>query len=604
MSATLDILYGKIDDEHAIYKDRPVIGISSNRKEGISCIANPYFQAVILAGGSPVLIPVTTDIAALTSIVKKLDGLILSGGADIDPHFFEEEPIPELGETDNYRDEYDFKLLRIAFNHQVPIFGICRGHQVINVAFGGSLYQDIHAQFSTNALKHDQEEAREVATHSIQLVDMKSKLRAALQTAGLEISVNSFHHQAIKDIAPEFIETAVSADGLNESVEHSEYPIFSVQWHPETMAVAGNETMLNLFRYHVNQAIAFAKAKKIHEKIITIDSHCDTPMFFRYDGVDIIKNREFSVNPEDFDVEDESPMRYTTKVNVEKMQQGLMDSAFMVAYIPQKGNDEKSMRQATEKAEYLLNKLRNQVKENAGMVEIACSADDSARLKKQNKKAIFLGLENGYALGNDIRNVDKFYDLGVRYITLCHNGDNPVCDSAVRSAQTNNGLSKFGKEVVKRMNELGMMIDISHAGDKSFWDVIRLSAKPIIASHSSCRALCNHNRNLDDEQIKALAENDGVIQICLYRDFINENPPKACLSDAIKHLLHVVDLVGVEHAGIGSDFDGGGELIGCRAANELLQITLRLIAEGFDDESIAKIWGGNILRVTGTSSPV
>jgi microsomal dipeptidase-like Zn-dependent dipeptidase/gamma-glutamyl-gamma-aminobutyrate hydrolase PuuD len=597
MSSTLDILYRKINDEAVNSKNRPVIGISSNRKEGISCIADPYFQAVILAGGSPVLIPVTTDIAALTSIVKKIDGLILSGGADIDPYFLEEEPVPEIGEVDNYRDVYDFELLRIAFNYQLPVFGICRGHQVINAAFGGTLYQDINTQFPNKSLKHSQEEARDIATHAVKLVAINSKLRTALQTNELTIPVNSFHHQAVKDIAPEFIKTAVATDELNEAIEHTEYKIFSVQWHPEPMAVAGNETMLNLFRYIVNQAIIFAKAKAIHKNYPTLDSHCDTPMFFHYKDVDIIKNSEFWVNPEDFDVKDESSMFYTTKVNVEKMQQGMMDSAFMVAYIPQGENDEISMRQATEKAEFLLGKLINQVKEHPEIVEIACSAIDLTRLKKQDKKAIFLGLENGYALGNDIRNIDKFYDWGVRYITLCHNGDNLICDSAVRSAQTHNGLSAFGKEVVKRMNKLGMMIDISHAGEKTFWDVIRLSAKPIIASHSSCRALCNHCRNLDDEQIKALAEKGGVIQICLYKDFINENPEKACLSDAIRHVLHVVDLVGVDYVGIGSDFDGGGELTGCRAANELIQITMRLIAEGFDDESIAKIWGGNLMRV-------
>ncbi|MDR2384586.1 MAG: gamma-glutamyl-gamma-aminobutyrate hydrolase family protein [Tannerella sp.] len=598
MPSTLDILYGKINDEAVNYKNSPVIGISSNGKEGISCIANPYYQSVILSGGSPVVIPVTTDISALISIVKKLDGLILSGGADIDPRFYEEKPVSELGEVDSYRDIYDFELLRIAFNYQLPVFGICRGHQVINVAFGGSLYQDIHAQFSVEALKHSQEEARDAASHSIKLVDISSKLRTALKTKnGITLPVNSFHHQAVKNIAPEFIETAISADGLNEAIEHSEYSVFSVQWHPESMAVAGNETMLNLFRYFINQTTTFAKAKEIHKKYPTIDSHCDTPMFFHYDDVDIIKNREFSVNPKDFDVKDESPIPYRTKVNVEKMKQGMMDAAFMVAYIPQGVNDEISMKQATEKAEFLFGKLITLVKENSDVVEIARSMQDLTKLKKQNKKAVFLGLENGYALGYDIRNVDKFYDLGVRYLTLCHNGDNLICDSAVRSAQSNNGLSKFGRSVVKRMNALGMMIDISHASEKTFRDVIRLSSKPVIASHSSCRTLCNHCRNLDDGQIKALSENGGVIQICLYRDFINENPEKACLSDAIRHVLHVVDLAGVEHVGIGSDFDGGGELTGCKAANELIQITMRLIAEGFDDESIAKIWGGNLMRV-------
>jgi len=147
------------------------------------------------------------------------------------------------------------------------------------------------------------------------------------------------------------------------------------------------------------------------------------------------------------------------------------------------------------------------------------------------------------------------------------------------------------------MNRLGLMIDVSHAADTTFYDVLRYSAKPIIASHSSARVLCNHPRNLDDEQIRALASKGGVVQLCLYKSFINEDAEKASLSDAIRHLCHIIDIAGINHVGIGSDFDGDGELIGCRATNELMQITLRLIAEGFDDESIAKIWGGNLLRV-------
>ena len=147
------------------------------------------------------------------------------------------------------------------------------------------------------------------------------------------------------------------------------------------------------------------------------------------------------------------------------------------------------------------------------------------------------------------------------------------------------------------MNRKGLMIDISHAAESTFYDVLKHSTKPIIASHSSSRVLCNHRRNLDDHQIKALASRDGVIQICLYKGFINEDAEKASLGGAIKHLFHMIDTAGIDHVGIGSDFDGDGELIGCRAANELIQITMRLIAEGFDEESISKIWGGNLMRV-------
>ena len=285
MSLLTDSLYKKIDDNTSdLSYIRPKIGISANRKEGVSCIADPYYQSVVMAGGAPVLIPVITEISALATIVDSLDGLIISGGGDIDSTFLGEEPIPELGDVDSYRDEYDFLLLRLAYNRQLPIFGICRGHQVINAAFGGSLYQDINKQFSENALKHSQEEARDIATHFIELVDIPSKLRIALNIQedtdcqrnvsrnAVQIPVNSFHHQAVKELAPEFVATATSPDGLNEAMEHIEYPIFSVQWHPEPMATAGNEAMLDLFRYHVNLASVFAKAKKLHRNIATIDS--------------------------------------------------------------------------------------------------------------------------------------------------------------------------------------------------------------------------------------------------------------------------------------------------------------------------------------------
>ena len=160
------------------------------------------------------------------------------------------------------------------------------------------------------------------------------------------------------------------------------------------------------------------------------------------------------------------------------------------------------------------------------------------------------------------------------------------------------GLSPFGREVVVEMNRIGMMIDVSHAADATFDDVVRLSRRPIIASHSSCRALCNHRRNLDDDRIRALAATGGVMQICLYGGFINhDHPDSATLSDAVRHIMHVVQLVGPNHVGIGSDFDGGGGLIGCQSAGEMIQITLRLLAEGLSDADIAKIWGGNFMRV-------
>lgn len=584
MSVLLDTLYKNVESSASTVPSHrlPKIGISANRKEGTSCIAEPYFQSVVMAGGAPVLIPVITDIHTLSSIVEELDGLIFSGGGDINPEYLGEAPIPELGDTDACRDEYDFLLLKLAFDRQVPVFGICRGHQLINVAFGGTLYQDIHAQHSKEALPHSQEEARDVATHTVTLAPFLSKLQAALHFSeasshrlSSSIAVNSIHHQAVKDPAPEFVATATAPDGVNEAMEHPEYPIFSVQWHPEPMAVSGNETMLNLFRYHVRQAEVYARSKTLHRKMITIDSHTDTPMIFQT-----------------FDL----GRKEGGKVNLPLMREGRLDAAFMVAYIPQGDRDAASLQKATDYATDRLTQVIEQAKRYPHQMGIAQSPDELRRLKDEDKKAILLGIENGYALGKDLTNLYRFRQMGVSYITLCHNGDNDLCDSAAGQAEWG-GLSPFGKEVVAEMNRLGMMIDVSHAADRTFYDVLEHSTRPIIASHSSCRALCNHRRNLDDDQIKALAQQGGVMQICLYKGFINESPDKASLSDAIRHILHVIDLVGIDYAGIGSDFDGDGELIGCRAANELMQITMRLIAEGLDDESIAKIWGGNLMRV-------
>lgn len=553
----------------------PRIGISANRKDGLSCIADPYYQSVLLAGGAPVIIPVTTDIRALSMIVRNLDGLILSGGGDINPYFLSEEPIPELGDVDTYRDIYDFTLLRLAFNHQLPVMGICRGHQLIHVAFGGSLYQDIRTQFPCNSLSHSQEEPRDQATHGVTLPDTPSKLRE-MTNGKMILDVNSFHHQAVKDIAPEFMETAVSPDGLNEATEHPEYPIFSVQWHPESMAAAGNEEMLDLFRYQVAQSHLFAKAKLLHHQIVTIDSHTDTPMIF----------------PGSFDL----GKKEGGKVNLHLMEEGLLDAVMMVAYIPQGERHENAWQKANTYATERLQQIIRQETINAGRMGIARTPDDLIRLKQQGKKSVFLGVENGYAIGKRIENLQRFKDIGVVYMTLCHNGDNDICDSAAGNGEWG-GLSPFGKEVVKEMNRIGMMIDVSHAAENTFYDVLKHSNQPVIASHSSVYALAPHRRNLTDDQIKALAANKGVMHICLYKSFINPEPEKASVSDVVKHICHVVDLAGIDHVGIGSDFDGDGEIIGCRAANELIQITMRLIALGFDQESIRKIWGGNLLRV-------
>jgi microsomal dipeptidase-like Zn-dependent dipeptidase/gamma-glutamyl-gamma-aminobutyrate hydrolase PuuD len=582
----LKALFREVD--HFVPKEEdklPRIGISANRKEGASCIAGTYVQSVLQAGGAPVLIPAVTDIQALTTIVDGLDGLLVSGGCDLNPLYMDEEPIPQLEEVDTFRDEYELILLRIAFNRGLPILGICRGHQLVNVAFGGSLYQDIASLYDGNTLKHTQSLARELPSHSVTLTHKNSKLYTILESD--KVLVNSFHHQAVKEPAPEFITTALSPDGVNEATEHPEYPILSVQWHPETMAPNGDRLMQNLFCHHVEEASLFARAKKLHRQILTLDLHTDTPMVYA-GAFDLGRRIGGTFNPP-----------FTEgKVNLPLMEQGLLDAVFMVAYIPQAERTETAYREVYD---YTLDRLEQVIRQEKlypSRLGIARTSGDLLRLKQEGKKAIVLGVENGYAIGKSIDRLEMLKQLGVTYITLCHNEYNDICDSAIGTPEWN-GLSSFGKEVVREMNRLGLIIDLSHAAETTFYDVLQESQTPVIASHSSVRALCDHPRNLTDRQIQELAAKGGVINICFYAGFLRQGADmgQASLNDAIRHINYVVNLAGIDHVGIGSDFDGGGELAGCRACNELIQITTCLLKEGYSETDIQKIWGGNLLRV-------
>jgi membrane dipeptidase len=251
---------------------------------------------------------------------------------------------------------------------------------------------------------------------------------------------------------------------------------------------------------------------------------------------------------------------------------------------------------------------------------------------------MFIGMENGWPVGTDLANLKEFYELGLRYITLSHSLNNDICDSSTDpDGPEHNGLSPFGYKVVEEMNRLGIMVDISHVSDASFFDVMRVSKAPAIASHSSCRALCDHPRNMTDEMIRALAKNGGVIQINFVPDFLRKPPHEQEISmkalrlqfmrdqltdeertvlqkemkatkeryadqlpsvkDAVDHIDHVVRLVGINHVGIGMDLDGGGEVIGCRDVSEIGAITEELVRRGYSAKAIRKIWGGNIMRV-------
>ena len=571
-----------------------LIGLSVNHKEGTSRIADAYVNAVLKAGGTPVLIPLITDEKVLEEIVSRIDGLVLSGGGDMDSSLYSEEKHSSVESYDLERDRYDMALVKQAAERQLPILGICRGSQVINVTFGGSLIQDIPSQIPESTVNHNQEEAREVATHS---VTVNPELQLYQIVHAERIMVNSFHHQAIKDIAPGFEAVAWADDGVIEAIESTEEKaILGIQWHPENGAVAGDRVMIDLFKYIVNEAALFEKAKSLHEKIYTIDSHCDTPTYFKY-GIDIGKNNSsMKVNPKELGAENENLIvDYTLKMDIPKMKKGMLDAVFMVAYLHQGARTPRASRQASEKAVGIINQIKRQIENNSTVVAQACTVSDLKKNKAEGKKSIIIGIENGYAVGQDINNIKRFAELGVKYITLSHNGNNDICDSNTGKVE-HNGLSEFGKEVVKEMNRCGIIVDISHTSEKTSLDALTISRYPVIASHSSVKALCNHPRNLSDKLIKAIADKGGVVQICLYHGFLKKNG-QATLKDAVDHIDYVVRLVGIDYVGIGSDFDGGGGIKGLQAANEFPQITMELIRRGYSDEDIAKIWGGNLMRV-------
>lgn len=554
---------------------KPTIGISANYKDGTSRIADAYVQAVALAGGIPLLIPVLDDEAALATIINQIDGLVLSGGADIDPKYFGEETLPQCGTIVPERDQYDLRLITHALRLQTPILGICRGMQVLNVQMGGSLYQDIDTQCA-NPLRHDQHlTPRTEPTHAIK-IEKETKLAKIVGTNSL--MVNTFHHQAVKAVAPTLRQSATSDDGICEAIESPDYPIIGVQWHPENLTLAGFAEHRALFEWLIGEAEIHHRAKEIHRKFVSLDSHCDTPMVYT-DGMDFGQRNDNAL------------------VDFVKMTEGHIDTIFMAAYIPQKELDDASTAAATKLAFDTLQLIHNQVDKNSTKACIATSADKILEAKRRGLKAVVPVIENGYAIGRDIANIERFYRLGVRYITLCHNGDNLICDSASRTQHTHGGISPFGREVIAEMNRLGIMVDLSHAGEESFWQALEISQKPIICSHSSARALCDHPRNLTDAQLRALAAQGGVCQVCLYDGFLTKDEGTASVQTAVDHIEHIIEVAGIDCVGIGSDFDGGGEIKGCRAENEIINITKELLRHGHTDDELQKILGGNLLRV-------
>lgn len=386
------------------------------------------------------------------------------------------------------------------------------------------------------------------------------------------------------------------------------------------------------------------KARRIHESTITIDTHNDIN----------VSNFTDSVN---------YTQRLETQINLPKMEEGGLDVSWLIVYTGQDTLTPAGYARAEENAMAKFEAIHRLCEEIApDKIDLALTSEDVRRITSEGKKVAMIGVENAYPIGEDMSNFEKYHQLGARYISLSHNGHSQFSDSNTGEEDEvwlHNGLSEIGKEAVKEMNRLGIMIDVSHPSKESIMQTIEISEAPIIASHSSARALCDHSRNLDDEQLKAIKENGGVVQTVAFSSYLNtekdslrreymdkdyrtvadsldvawhkrsdfgnlteqekedfmENypmvtkiaeekvagredaPPAVDVSDLVDHIDYMVDLIGIDHVGISSDFDGGGGIEGWSDASETFNVTLELVERGYTEEEIAQLWGGNLLRV-------
>ncbi|MEL6833743.1 MAG: dipeptidase [Bacteroidota bacterium] len=369
------------------------------------------------------------------------------------------------------------------------------------------------------------------------------------------------------------------------------------------------------------------KALEIHDRVLTLDTHADTPLRMIQPGFDMSERHD--------------PNESGSKVDYPRMKEGGLDAIFFAAFVAQDIRDDDGHSRAKSLCLQMIDSIIVSTERNADAVGLALDPDDAYALEDEGKRAIYIGIENGYPIGNDISNVGLYYDRGVRYITLVHSSNNDLADSATDPDGTEHGgLSPFGQEVVQEMNRLGIMVDVSHGNDSVFYDAIATSEAPIIASHSNARAVTDHRRNMSDEMLQLMAENGGVVQLTMLADYLREAPPNpqrdsamavmranmkpfsemtpedreaarkarleinekypappATVEHVADHIDHIVKVAGIDHVGIGCDFDGGGGIEGIFDASEVMNITIELVERGYTEEQIEKIWSGNLIRV-------
>lgn len=368
-------------------------------------------------------------------------------------------------------------------------------------------------------------------------------------------------------------------------------------------------------------------AKKIHDEALTLDTHADTPLRMIEPGFNMAERHD--------------PLETGSKVDYPRMKEGGLDAIFFAAFVAQDIRDDQGHSNAKALCLQMIDSIAVSTSRNADIVGLATEPDDAYALEKEGKRAIYIGIENGYPIGGDISNVELYYDKGVRYITLVHSSNNDLADSATDpKGPEHGGISELGEEVVEEMNRLGIMVDVSHGNDSVFYDAIEMSAAPIIATHSNARAVTDHPRNMTDEMLQLMAENGGVVQLTMLATYLRDEPenperdsavaemrasmkpfsemtqeertearaafnelnekypvPPATVKHVGDHIDHIVEVAGIDHVGIGCDFDGGGGIEGVFDVSEVPNITLELVRRGYSAEEIEKIWSGNLMRV-------
>ncbi len=369
------------------------------------------------------------------------------------------------------------------------------------------------------------------------------------------------------------------------------------------------------------------KALAIHDRVLTVDTHADTPLRMIEPGFDMAERHD--------------PKETGSKVDYPRMMEGGLDAIFFAAFVAQDIRDDDGNTRAKALCLQMIDSIVASTEKNSDLVGLALNPSDAYALEEAGKRAIYIGIENGYPIGKDLSNVALYFEKGVRYITLVHSSNNDLADSATDPDGTEHGgISAFGAEVVREMNRLGIMVDISHGNDSVFYDAIALSKAPIIASHSNARAVTDHKRNMTDEMLKLMAENGGVVQLTMLSNYLREAPanpkrdsaiaalranmkpasemtqeerramrqafneidekypsPPATVEHVVDHIDHIVKVAGIDHVGIGCDFDGGGGIEGVFDASEVMNITIELVKRGYTEEQIQKIWGANLIRV-------